>query len=181
VLRRSMFAGGILALSFGVGATAFAISLNGNAARARQRPPAPRVSTLGVTRAATLDSYCWNVSLGNGSSTGTCADGTFGHPDHTVLWRPAAKLVVHQGLPVHDVHIQAVRLTSRGARPTHVIQLHLMRADRTGRSWSLRLPRKATHDNELLISARFTHGDAEAEIGILPAPFAAKALTASRR
>src|SRR5437763_16470016 len=169
VFRRSLIAG-IAVLSLGSGATALAAMFDGSShvVRSRQHPPVPRVSTLGVTRSATLVSYCWAVEHGNRAS-GICADGTLGTPAHTLRWRHGVKLVADLRLPAHDVQIQAVRLDGQGGQPSHVIDLKVKAADQAGRRWAFRLPRRAVRDNALLISANFAQGDEFAELGIRPA------------
>jgi hypothetical protein len=77
-----------------------------------------------------------------------------------------AKIVLDLRLSAHDVQVQAVRITSQGARPSHVVEPHVSASDRSGRKWVFRLPRRALSDTELLIYARFAKGDAYAEIGI---------------
>jgi hypothetical protein len=121
------------------------------------------VSTLGVTRSASLVSYCWTDQL---RGQGTCADGTPGHPAHTLRWQPGAKVRVDLRLPAHHVQIQAARFASVGSRPDHIIQLKITRINTSRRWWMLRLPRRATRDTELLIFAFFANGDVEAELGI---------------
>jgi hypothetical protein len=148
--------------------------LPGRSGHHRPRPPVPRVSTLGVTRSATLVSYCWSEHVAGGGASGTCVDGIPGHPAHTLDWRPSAKLRVDLRLPAHDVQIQAVRITSGiggrpsgiGGRPSHVVRLHVARVDRAGRLWTVRLPQRSASDTDLMISAFFTDGDIEADLGI---------------
>jgi hypothetical protein len=133
----------------------------------KTQPPIPRVSTLGVTRLATLVSYCWAEKLPGGGSHGACVDGTTGHPAHTLQWEPGVQVRVDLGLVARNVDIQATRLGGVGARPSHVIDVKVARIDASGRRWTLRLPSRAKRDTDLLISAQFANGDVEADLGIL--------------
>jgi hypothetical protein len=130
------------------------------------RPPIPRVSTLGVTRSATLVSYCWTRHLPGGTNAGACADGQPGAPANTIRWRPGVKVRLDLRLPAHGVQIQAARFSSAGSRPSRLVQLKITRIDPSGRRWMFRLPRRAKHATDLLISARFANGDIEAELGL---------------
>ncbi len=116
-------------------------------------PPTPRLSTLGVTRSASLVSYCWTRHLPGGTA-------------HTLRWRPGVKVRLDLRLPAHGVQIQAARFTSAGSRPSHLVQLKITRIDARGRRWMFRLPRRAKHATDLLISARFANGDIEADLGL---------------
>ncbi len=129
-------------------------------------PPTPRLSTLGVTRSASLVSYCWTRHLPGGTEEGACIDGVPGAPAHTLSWRPGVKVRLDLRLPVHGVQIQAARFTSAGSRPSHLVQLKITRIDARGRRWMFRLPRRAKHATDLLISARFANGDIEADLGL---------------
>jgi hypothetical protein len=83
-------------------------------------PPSPRVRTLGITRSATLVSYCWTEHAGHGAGSGVCADGVPGHPAHTLRWRDGATIDVDLRLPAHGVQIQACtdhRWWRRAAKP----------------------------------------------------------------
>jgi hypothetical protein len=125
------------------------------------------VSTLGVTRSATLVSYCWSEHLAGGLDVGRCADGNPGHAAHTLRWRPGARVGVDLRLPAHDVRIEAVRIAGRpGRRPGQVVRLHAARVDSVGRRWAVRLPQRASNDTDLLISAQFADGDVEADLGL---------------
>ncbi|MGZ4248614.1 MAG: hypothetical protein ACXVUE_09955 [Solirubrobacteraceae bacterium] len=130
------------------------------------RPPVPRVSTLGVSRLTTLVSYCWTVELAGGAGQGTCADGTAGHPAHTLRWRPGARIRVDLRLRAHRVQIRAARFGTKGSRPSQIVNLKVVRLGARGRWWMLRLPRQARRDTDLLISAFFANGDVEADLGI---------------
>jgi hypothetical protein len=130
-------------------------------------PPIPRVSTLGVTRKATLVSYCWQTQSAAGEGGGGCADGIPGDPAHMLLWRPGRNVWVDLGRPAHDVQIQAVRFTdATGSRPHETVRVTIIALDQTGRHWKFRLPRRARRDTDLLIGAHFQNGDIEADIGI---------------
>ena len=130
-------------------------------------PPTPQVSTLGVTRSATLVGYCWSQTLPGGGGRGVCADGAPGDPAHTLRWRPGATIRIDLRLPAHDVHIQAVRITGGfGGRPSIIVTLSVERVDRAGHIWSIRLPPRSAGDNDLLIFARFTNGDLLADLGL---------------
>lgn len=133
---------------------------------ANLRPPIPRVSSLGVTRRATLVSYCWSETF-PGGGRGVCADGTPGDPAQTLRWRPGARIRVDLRLPAHDVRIQAVRFPGGiGTRPIHIVRLKIVRVDQAGRRWTLHLSRRATRDTDLLIFATFANGDIAGDLGI---------------
>jgi hypothetical protein len=121
------------------------------------RPPAPRLTTLGVTRAATLVTYCW---------AGTCADGVAGQPDHILRWRAGATIRLDLRLPAHDVSVEAERIVKLGAAPRGVVAIHARRLDEGGRRWALRIPSRAGRATDLLISARFAGGDMLADLGL---------------
>jgi hypothetical protein len=129
------------------------------------RPPEPLVSTLGVSRSATLVSYCWQVT-GRGSSRGECADGAPGSPAHILRWRAGASVSIDLYLPAHGVQIEAARIGGFGRAVRHVIHLRPRRVDRAGRRWVIRLPRRAEDDTDLLITARFVNGDLGADVGL---------------
>ena len=135
-------------------------------AATQMRPPAPLLSTLGASRSATIVSYCWTQPLRGGVERGTCADGTVGHPDHTLQWRPGAPVTIDLRLPARDVHIQAVRIAARGRPLSKMLVVRVRRLGRDDRRWIIRLPVCAERDNDLLISATFTHGDVFAELGL---------------
>ena len=141
--------------------------LRTDAGAPRMRPPAPLVSTLGTSRSATLlVSYCWTQPLRGGGGRETCADGTLGHPAHTLRWRPGAPITIDLRLPAHDVHIQAAQIAAGGRPSGEMLFVRARRLGRTGRRWSIRLPVRAERDNDLLISATFTRGDIFAELGL---------------
>jgi hypothetical protein len=167
MLRRlTMIAGTGVALVSAASVVAQAAAGGSGSAGSRHAPPAPRVSTLGITRSADLVSYCWSYSSGAGTHTGVCADGAAGRPTHTLRWRPDRKIVVDFRIAAHDVGIQAVKQKGQGVRPQDVIQVHVSAADSSGKRWLFRLPRSVRSENLLLIGARFAHGDADAELGI---------------
>lgn len=128
------------------------------------RPPIPRVSTLGASRMATLISYCWTVQMPGGGESGTCADGNPGHPAHVLRWRPRTKIRVDLRLAAHEVRVQAAQI-KRG-RFRHVLDVRALPSDPGRRWWTLRLPRLAGRDTDLLISAFFADGDIDADLGI---------------
>ncbi len=130
------------------------------------RPPMPRVSTLGVSRSATLVSYCWTEPLPGGGGRGACADGMPGRPAHVMRWRPGVRLRVDLRLPARKLHIQVARFGRAGKRSGPVFDVRGVRLDASGRRWTLSLPRKAQRDTDLLISAYFGRGDVEADLGI---------------
>jgi hypothetical protein len=180
-VRRGVLAAG-LAGSIAVAAAAPALSTFGesggsrrlaaSAARsARIQPPAPFVSTLGVSRAATIVSYCWTKTRLGGGTVGECADGIAGHPDHTLRWRLGAAVLIDLRLPAHDVTFQTERISSPGRPPVHLhpLTIRTRRVDRAGRRWIIRLPARATRDTDLLIAARFANGDVFADLGLQPA------------
>ena len=126
------------------------------------RPPAPRVSTIGITRIATLVSYCWNES-GNG----VCADGAPGHASHVLRWRADAPVRVDLRLAADDVSFQTARIVPPGAeRDFGYVRVRPL--DRNGRSWIFCLPPHARRANDLLISARFADGDMLADLRLEP-------------
>jgi hypothetical protein len=120
-------------------------------------PPAPRLTTLGVTRTATLVSYCWG---------GMCADGVAGQPDHVLRWRAGGTVRLDLRLPARDVSVKAERIVTPGAASRGVVALHARRLDGTGRRWALRIPSRAGRATDLLISARFAGGDILADLGL---------------
>jgi hypothetical protein len=130
------------------------------------RPPAPLVSTLGITRSATLVSYCWMQTLPGGGGRGVCADGMLGRAVHTLRWQPGRAVLIDLRLPAHDVQVEAARITDPGRPARHVLALRTRRTDRTGRRWITHLPASATSDTDLVISARFENGDLTADLGI---------------
>ena len=134
--------------------------------RREVRPPIPRVSTLGASRSATLVSYCWTVELPGDAEQGTCADGTPGHPAHTLRWRPGVTIRVDLRLPAHRVQLQAARFGAAGNRSSRIVDVKVVRLGASGRRWMLRLPPQAKRDTDLLISAYFASGDVEADLGI---------------
>jgi hypothetical protein len=173
--------GGIAALSLGAGTAVAALPRGASAIRVaghnlaktgatsqhrETHPPMPRVNTLGVTRSASLVSYCWSQTLPGGGSRGACADGRPGHPAQTLQWEPGARVRVDLGIAAHDVQIQAARFGDVGARPSHIIHLRITGIDSSGRRWTLRLPRRAKRDTDLLIFAQFANGDVEADLGM---------------
>jgi hypothetical protein len=131
------------------------------------RPPEPRVSTLGVTRSASLFSYCWTEVTPGGGGRGACGDGAPGKPSHTLRWRAGATVSFDLRLPAHDVQSQAVRITGGyGGRQSKVVRLALHRSDPAGRHWTTRLPGRAAPDTDLVVSASFANGDLGADIGL---------------
>ena len=171
----------VLGTAFAVGAAVGDVGSGGRAVPGRpvvrvgaaeihdraMHPPVPRVSTLGVTRSATLVSYCWTHHLADGEALGTCADGTPGHSAHPLRWRPGVDIRVDLRLPAHGVQIQAMRITGHiDGRPTHIVGLKVLRVDPSGDRWVFRLPRRAASDTDLLISGFFANGDVEADLGI---------------
>jgi hypothetical protein len=131
------------------------------------RPPSPQVSTLDVTRTATLFTYCWTQARPGGGERGVCADGAPGRPAQTLRWRPGVAVTVDLRLPAHNVQIGAVRIRGGfGGRQSDLVHLRARRVDQAGRRWVIRLPRRAGRDTDLLISARFANGDLGADLGL---------------
>jgi hypothetical protein len=126
------------------------------------RPPAPRLTTLGVTRSATLVSYCWP----QGANSQMCADGVAGRPAHILRWRAGAAIRLDLRLPARSVRVDAARIAEAGGPLRGQVHLHPRRLDGTGRRWELRIPRRAGRVTDLLIFARFEHGDFLADLGL---------------
>jgi hypothetical protein len=124
-------------------------------------PPRPQVSTHGVTRYASLVSYCWSEAR-----RGVCADGAPGRPAQNLVWSAGAALRVDLRLPAHDVHFDTVRIRKLGTPSRDVIHLGARRLDPTGRRWLVRLPLPARPATDLLIVARFAEGDLLADLGL---------------
>jgi hypothetical protein len=120
-------------------------------------PPVPRLTTLGVTRTATLVSYCWG---------GRCSDGPGGQSDHILRWRAGATVRLDLRLPAHDVSVEAERIVTPGAAPRGVVALHARPLDGTGRRWAFRIPSRASRATDLFISAYFAGGDILADVGL---------------
>jgi hypothetical protein len=132
------------------------------------RPPMPRVSTLGVTRDATLWGYCWSQARAEGGGVGVCADGAPGSPAHTLRWRFGTAVIIDLRLPAHDVRIDVARIGGFGRPPHDVIHLRAHHVDRT--RWLVVLPEAAAHGTDLLISATFANGDLSADLGLEQRP-----------
>jgi hypothetical protein len=124
------------------------------------RPPSPRVTALRITRDATLVSYCWS-----GARQGVCADGAPGRPAHILHWRSDSSLQVDLRMPAHDVRFDVARIVGLGVQ-RDVIHLRARPRDRTGRRWTVPLPRNAARATDLLISARSAPGDLVADLGL---------------
>ena len=175
-MRRGFLAVGV-AGSIAVGSAAIAFGEAGGsrhvavsaASSARMRPPAPLVSTLGVSSPATLVSYCWTQTRPGGGGVGECADGVAGHPDHTLPWRLGTAVAIDLRLPAHGVKFQTERISSPGRPPGHPLTVRARRVDRAGRHWIIRLPARAKRDTDLLIFAIFANGDVFADLGLQPA------------
>ncbi|HEY6399008.1 MAG TPA: hypothetical protein VIX82_16290 [Solirubrobacteraceae bacterium] len=131
------------------------------------RPPTPRVSTLGESRSATLDSYCWTERLAGGAGRGVCADGAPGHPAQILRWRDGDSIRVELNLPAHSLQVQAVRITGGfGGRQSDIVPLDVARVDGAAHTWTFRLSRRSARDTDLLIFASFANGDICAELGL---------------
>ena len=175
-MRRGFLAVGV-AGSIAVGSAAIAFGEAGGsrdiavsaASSARTRPPAPLVSTLGVSSPATLVSYCWTQTRPGGGGVGECADGVAGHPDHTLPWRLGTAVAIDLRLPAHAVKFQTERISSPGRPPGRPLTVRARRVDRAGRHWIIRLPARAKRDTDLLIFAIFANGDVFADLGLQPA------------
>src|SRR5262249_9157554 len=159
MVRTSVAAAVLLSLSVGA-----APAVSGPEAGSTH-PPMPRVTSLGVTRSATMLSYCWWQTSGNYGS-GSCT-GVLGlRAAHSLRWRLGANIRVDLRRPTHDVEMQAARRTVRGEEG--VIHLNIVRKDPAGQHWALPLPGRAARDTDLMISASFAHGDIQADLGIRP-------------
>src|SRR5689334_11013625 len=66
-------------------------------------PPQPTLITLGVTRSATLVSWCWSHRTKTGGTVGVCADGSPARPPHQLGWRPHVPVRLDLHLPAHHV------------------------------------------------------------------------------
>jgi hypothetical protein len=131
--------------------------------RPASRPPAPRVSTLGVTRIATLVSSCWSAS-----GPGVCADGAPGHAGQILRSSSDAPVRVDLRLAAHDVHFETARVIPPGAE-RDVAHVRARPLDRVGRRWTVCLSPRARRANDLLIFARFAQGDMLADLRLEPA------------
>jgi hypothetical protein len=130
------------------------------------RPPRPQVTTLGVTRWASLVSYCWTRPADHGGNVGVCVDGIPGRPAHKVDWRPGATVAVDLHLPSSDVEIQAARFNRFGKQIGVMIALQHERDDHAGRRWTVTIPAAARRSTDMLISAHFARGDIFADVGL---------------
>jgi hypothetical protein len=167
----SIAVGSAAAIAFGEAGGSRPVAVSA-AMAARTRPPAPLVSTLGVSRSATVVSYCWTQTRPGGGRVGQCADGIAGHPDHTLRWRPGAAVSVDLRLPAHGVTFQTQRISDPGRAPVHFhpLTIRARRVDRAGRHWSIRLPTRSKRDTDLLIAATLANGDVFADLGLQPVP-----------
>ena len=164
----SIAVGSAAAIAFGEAGGSRRVAVSA-ATSARTRPPTPFVSTLGVSRTATIVSYCWTQTRPGGGVVGECADGVAGHPDRTLRWRPDAAIAIDLRLPAHGVTFQTERFSSPGRPPDHPLVVRARRVDRAGRHWIIRLPARAERDTDLLIFATFANGDVFADLGLRPA------------
>lgn len=135
------------------------------------RPPTPRVTTLGVTRAATLVSYCWSQHSPDGMGSGVCADGVLATPSasRSLSWRPRHAIYLDLRLPAHDVTVDVVRVARSGAAPRDRVRLRVRQLGAGGRRWFVVVPRRALRANALVIGAQFDEGGLSAAIGLRPA------------
>lgn len=130
------------------------------------RPPQPTLTTLDVTRSASVVSYCWSSPQPQGGTIGACADGTAGHAARTLRWRPRAPLRLDLHLPARAVRVDAAKHPERAQSVRDLIHIRLHRVDRAGRRWLFYLTPTTKGDTDLLISAWFARGDIEADIGL---------------
>jgi hypothetical protein len=157
--------GSVVRTAWGVGAPpAFGLirqlaSLVGLGWLAGVHPPAPRVTTLRRSLAATLLSYCWTVRGPHRPVRGNCTSSA--GPARTLAWRAGARVVIDLRLPAHNVQFEAIPIPEYGS-----LRLRAVRLDRLGRRWMTRLPRQAKRDSELTISARFANGYVYAYVGL---------------
>jgi hypothetical protein len=168
VLASAGCAGGRAAGAATVGPSASVIQVTADPHHHRSgqpalRPPAPRVSTLGVTRIATLVSYCWFAS-----GQGICADGAPGHAAQILRWNSNTPVRVELRLAAHDVHFETARVIAPGAE-RDLAHLRAPPLDRVGRRWIFCLPPRARRANDLLIFARYARGDMLADLRLVPA------------
>jgi hypothetical protein len=125
-------------------------------------PPKPKVTTLGVTKYASLVSYCWHTD-----GKGTCADGVGGSPKSTIAWRAGREVRIDFRLPVHEVSVQTVHIAKLGAPSTGEVKLRVKRLDKAGRRYLVRIAARSKGANELVMFARFVEqGDVFAELGL---------------
>jgi len=126
------------------------------------QPPKPKVTTLGVTKYASLVSYCWQSD-----GKGICADGAGGSPKSTIAWRAGREVRIDFRLPAREVSAQTVHIATPGAPPTHEVKLRAKRLDKAGRRYLVRLLSRSKGANELTLFARFKEqGDVFAELGL---------------
>lgn len=74
-------------------------------------PPQPILITLGVTRSATLVSWCWSHRIKTGGTVGVCADGSLARPPHRAAMataRPCTTRPPSAGASCGGRHLRAV-------------------------------------------------------------------------
>jgi hypothetical protein len=126
-------------------------------------PPKPKVTTLGVTRFATVFTSCWRY----GTRKQCVANGSVGYPSSKIRWRPGAKVTIDLRLPASDVNITAERVDGGGVVAADSVKLAMHRIGSGGRRWLVRLPALAGRCTDLIIYARLgTRGEIVADLGL---------------
>jgi hypothetical protein len=169
-MRSGFLAGGAAGLILAVAAFAAASERAGRlqavrseTASTRSSPPAPLVRTLGVSRSATLVSYCWTQARPSGDIQ-ACADGVAGRPAHTLRWRPGDAAAIDLRLPAHGVTFHAQRFASVASPAGRLFTVRARRVDRSGRHWIIHVPVRAARATDLLIFASFANGNVFADL-----------------
>ena len=141
-----------------------AVASAASAATAPSGPPRPKVTTLGVSRYATVFQSCWGYA-----SKRRCVAtaGGVGHPSSTILWRPGATLTIDLRLAAQDVNISAEHVIDGAVVAGDSVRLALRRVDSDGRRWRVSLPARAAKSTDLVIYARHgDRGDLVADLGL---------------
>jgi hypothetical protein len=126
-------------------------------------PPKPRVTTLGVTRSATVFTSCWRY----GTRKQCVASGSVGYPSSRVRWRPGAKVTIDLRLPAGDVNITAEHVDDGAVVAADSVRLAMHRIGSDGRRWLVRLPALAARCTDLIIYARLgSRGEIVADLGL---------------
>ncbi len=126
-------------------------------------PPKPKVTTLGVTRFATVFTSCWSY----GSRRECLQNGTIGNPSATLRWRSGAKVVVDLRRAAQDVSISAEHVDGANVVARDSVKLTLHRIGSSGRHWFVRLPPRAARSTDLIVYARLgDRGDLVADLGL---------------
>jgi hypothetical protein len=126
-------------------------------------PPKPKVTTLGVTRSATVFTSCWRY----GTRKRCVESGSVGHPASRIRWTPGAKVTIDLRLPASDVNITAERVADDSVVAADSVRLAMHRVGSGGRRWLVRLPARADRCTDLIMYARLgDRGEIVADLGL---------------